>query len=298
MSAKKVAGRLAMVAGACLAYGTFVEPHLYKVRRERVPILPVGATPIRVLQISDSHLLASNRDRLRFIRSLCGLEPDFVVCTGDMLAHGEAIEPLRYALGRLLDIPGVFVFGSSDYEKASSRNPLKYLVSHERKSKEPDGSIPTHLLDEALSTGKWKNLTNADETFTIRGTKLEFRGTDDAHIDHDDWAAVAGKRKRGVKALIGVTHAPYRRVLDAAVEDGCDLILCGHTHGGQVCVPGFGALTTNCDLPISQAKGLSKWQADGKEAYLNVSAGFGQNPFTPFRFACPPEVSLLTLVAR
>jgi predicted MPP superfamily phosphohydrolase len=105
---------------------------------------------------------------------------------------------------------------------------------------------------------------------------------------------VAGPPDPTADLTIGVTHAPYRRVLDAMVADALPLILAGHTHGGQVCVPGFGALTTNCDLPWRQAKGVSRWG----EAYLHVSAGLGTSPYAPVRFACPPEATLLTLVAR
>jgi predicted MPP superfamily phosphohydrolase len=106
---------------------------------------------------------------------------------------------------------------------------------------------------------------------------------------------------------IGVTHAPYRRVLDAMAADGAKLLLAGHTHGGQLCVPGFGALVTNCDLPRRRARGISSWPADGghtdgggpsQDATLHVSAGVGTSPYTPVRFACRPEASLLTLTAR
>jgi predicted MPP superfamily phosphohydrolase len=76
--------------------------------------------------------------------------------------------------------------------------------------------------------------------------------------------------------------------------DQVDLILAGHTHGGQLCVPGFGALVTNCDLPTGQAKGLSAVAG----VPMHVSAGLGTSPFTPIRFACRPEATLLTLVSR
>jgi predicted MPP superfamily phosphohydrolase len=98
---------------------------------------------------------------------------------------------------------------------------------------------------------------------------------------------------------IGITHAPYRRVLDAMTAEGAALVLAGHTHGGQLRVPGVGALVTNCDLPRRQARGVSSWvtrTADGeRHAGLHVSAGLGTSPYTPVRFACRPEASLLTL---
>ena len=78
--------------------------------------------------------------------------------------------------------------------------------------------------------------------------------------------------------------------------DGFALLLAGHTHGGQVCVPGYGALTTNCDLPQSMAKGLHRWP--GSDAWLHVSAGLGTHPTAPIRFACRPEATVLTLIPR
>ena len=102
---------------------------------------------------------------------------------------------------------------------------------------------------------------------------------------------MAGPFAPGPQLRLGVSHAPYRRVLDAMAADGADLILAGHTHGGQVCVPGLGALVTNCDLPRRQAKGLSEWH----EAALHVSAGLGTNPYTPIRLACRPEATLITV---
>src|SRR5690606_15753582 len=95
---------------------------------------------------------------------------------------------------------------------------------------------------------------------------------------------------------LGVTHAPYRRVLDAFTTQGADLVLAGHTHGGQVRVPGLPALVTNCDIPRRQAQGVSQWHGARRSAWLNVSAGLGTSIYAPVRFACPPEAVVLTLV--
>ncbi len=88
-----------------------------------------------------------------------------------------------------------------------------------------------------------------------RADRLAFRGTDDAHLGRDDYSTVAGPADPGADLNIGVTHAPYLRLLDAMTADGMDLIFAGHTHGGQVCVPGYGALITNCDLDPARVKG-------------------------------------------
>jgi predicted MPP superfamily phosphohydrolase len=74
-------------------------------------------------------------------------------------------------------------------------------------------------------------------------------------------------------------------------------VLAGHTHGGQVRVPGVGALVTNCDLERSRARGLSPLTPAGG-GWLHVSAGLGASPYLPVRFACRPEATVLELVAR
>jgi predicted MPP superfamily phosphohydrolase len=107
---------------------------------------------------------------------------------------------------------------------------------------------------------------------------------------------VAGPASTTADLTVAVTHTPEPSVLDAMAADGFALLLAGHTHGGQVCVPGFGALVTNCGLPRRMAKGLHRWPASS--SWLHVSAGLGTHPTAPVRFACPPEASLLTLVPR
>ena len=94
-----------------------------------------------------------------------------------------------------------------------------------------------------------------------------------------------------------MAHAPYQRVLDHFTSDGADLILAGHTHGGQICVPGYGALVTNCDLPTWRARGLHDWDVDGRTTPVNVSGGIGTSRFAPVRIACRPEAVLITLTA-
>jgi predicted MPP superfamily phosphohydrolase len=90
-------------------------------------------------------------------------------------------------------------------------------------------------------------------------------------------------------------------VLDQYAEDGYDAVLAGHTHGGQVCLPGGRALTTNCDLEPARASGLHRHPADSRpgdpgSSWLHVSAGIGTSPYAPIRLACRPEATLLTLV--
>ena len=124
----------------------------------------------------------------------------------------------------------------------------------------------------------------------VNGVRLGFRGTDDAHLRRDQYVLVAGSVDRSeIDVAIGVTHAPYRRIIDAMAADGMDLIVAGHTHGGQVCVPFYGALVTNCDLDTRRVKGLSLHSAGGKTSYLHVSAGVGTSPVRAVPLRLPPR---------
>jgi predicted MPP superfamily phosphohydrolase len=284
---------------AALAYAGLYEVDAYRLRRVSLPILPEGATPIRVLHISDLHLTPSARARQTWVSRLAALEPDLVVNTGDNLAHDDAVPFVLRSLGRLLDVPGVFVWGSNDYYAPTFKNPLRYLTEKSRIRQPTQYKLPWEDLGRAFTNHGWVDLTHERAVLQVRGVRFGFRGTDDAHLGRDHYSEVAGPIDRDqVDVAIGVTHAPYRRVLDAMTYDGHDLILAGHTHGGQVCVPVLGALVTNCDLDPARAKGLSTHSAAGRTTRLYVSAGLGTSPYAPIRFACPPEATLLTLTAR
>ena len=97
-------------------------------------MLPAGARPIRVLQISDLHLTPGATRRQRWVAGLAALEPDLVIDTGDNLAHREAVPFVLRSLGRLLDRPGVYVWGSNDYYAPTFKNPLGYLTGPSRKA--------------------------------------------------------------------------------------------------------------------------------------------------------------------
>ena len=110
-----------------------------------------------------------------------------------------------------------------------------------------------------MRSGGWVDLTNRRDTLTVRGLRIDVVGVDDPHLGYDRLDLVRGAASPDADLTLGVTHAPYQRVLDAYAADGADLIVAGHTHGGQVCVPGYGALVTNCDLDTARVKGLSRW---------------------------------------
>ncbi|MGO4750693.1 metallophosphoesterase, partial [Streptomyces sp. 2MCAF27] len=154
---------------------------------------------------------------------------------------------------------------------------------------------PWKELRDTFDAAGWVNLSNARGRLKLDDVEIAMTGLDDPHIKRDRYGEVAGGPESDADLSLAVVHAPYLRVLDAFTADRYPLVLAGHTHGGQLCIPFYGALVTNCDLDARRVKGLSTHHAAGHTSYLHVSAGCGTNRYTPVRFACPPEATLLTL---
>lgn len=298
-------GAVGAVGVSTAVWGIGIERYLFTVREHDVRILPAGSAPVRVLHLSDAHMAPWQRRKQRWMAALADTwRPDLVVNTGDNLGHADGLRGLRAAMDTLRGIPGVFVHGSNDHASPTPRNPLRYFTgpSTVKTASEP---LDTQALDGYLRDELgWLDLNNAVGSVQIDGLRLDTFGVSDAHRGWDrleDLPDLLEELRADVApaaATLGVTHAPYRRVLDAFTDFGADMIFAGHTHGGQVRVPGYGALVANCDIPLRQARGLSDWTHGGKTIPLNVSAGLGHSIYAPVRFACRPEASLITLLPR
>ncbi|TAL45117.1 MAG: metallophosphoesterase [Salinibacterium sp.] len=304
-SAAAALGAVAALVLGALAWGVLVERNRFTVRRETLPVLEPGAAPLTVLHLADLHLAPWQHRKQQWVRSLADLNPDVVVNTGDNLGHGDALEALEYALEPLRGIPGVFVHGSNDYFGPEPKNPFAYLLKPSGHS-ERAATLNTAALESFFEDDLgWHSLNNRAAALLINRTRVEFFGVNDAHRGWDRLEALPGaieamheNSEDGEETLaVGVTHAPYRRVLDSFVTHGAEVIFAGHTHGGQVRIPGLPALVTNCDIPNAQASGLSVWEHAQRGAFLNVSAGIGTSIYAPVRFACPPEAVLVTLTS-
>lgn len=271
-------------------------PMAYKVRTFTLPLLPKGSRDIKILHFSDLHLTPNKKREIADIKSFINLSPDLVISTGDFLAHKDAVRSVIRALDQLLDLPGLFVFGSNDYYAPQFKNPFSYLRK-DNGVRKLGNKLPWQSLKKQLVKRGWQDLSHNKVKLKVNGVVIEARGTDDAHLELDDYRKVEGAVSKSADLAIGVTHAPYERVLAAMAQDKLDLIFAGHTHGGQIRLPWFGgskSLTTNCDLENWRSRGVTRVNS---EPWLNVSAGMGMSPFAPIRFACPPEVSLITLTA-
>lgn len=291
-----IAGSLVTAGAATLAYASLVERNLFTLRRYDVPVLPADAEPFRILHLSDLHLTPGQQRKQQWVATLAGTDPDLVIVTGDNLAHPDAVPAVERAYGPLFDYPGAFVFGSNDYAGPVWHNPLGYL-QRGRPGEIRGEPLPYEDLRALLTGAGWADLNNARTTLKAGGRTVELVGVDDPHVSLDDYPSVAGPASPDADLHLGLTHSPEPRILDAMTADGFPLLLAGHTHGGQVRVPGVGALVTNCGLDRRLARGLHRWPATGA-AWVHVSAGVGTHPTAPIRFACRPEASLLTLIPR
>jgi predicted MPP superfamily phosphohydrolase len=296
----------ALGAGAVAGVGATAyavwESRAFTLRSVTMPVLPAGAAPLRVLHLSDLHVTPAQSRKREWIRSLADLEPDLVVNTGDNLAHLDALPAVLEALGPLLDVPGVFVLGSNDYYAPTLRNPLKYLLPDDGSRNTHTAKLPWREMCDAFSARGWTDLTNRRTSTRVRDLTFAWAGVDDPHLEYDDLLAVSGPADVDADLRVGVAHAPYLRVLDQFARDGYDAVFAGHTHGGQVCIPWYGALVTNCDLEPARARGLHRHPAasrpgDPGSSWLHVSAGLGTSPYAPLRVACRPEATLLTMTS-
>ncbi len=302
----RIAGRTigaGAATGAALSAYAAWEARQYTLRYATVPVLPAGADPLRVLHLSDLHVTPGQRRKLAWVRGLAALDPDLVITTGDFLAHREAVDPVLAAYDELLERPGVFVFGSNDYFAAQLKNPLRYVMPDDGRRNTNAPPLPWPDLQAGLAKRGWLELTNEIGDVVVGGLRISFAGVDDPHLGYDRLDLVAGQADPTADLRLAVTHAPYLRVLDQFARDGYDAIIAGHTHGGQVCLPFAGALTTNCDLDNARAKGLHRHPADSRpddpgSSWLHVSAGLGTSPYARIRVACRPEATLLTLTPR
>lgn len=277
---------------ATLAYSVGFERTRWTLRRFDVPVLPVGSAPLRLLHLSDIHMTPGQYGKQSWIRSLDALDPHLVAVTGDNLAHPGANAAVMDALGPLLDRPGAVVFGSNDYFGPLPKNPLRYFnPNHKRVAGAP---LPWQDLRTKFVDRGWQDLSNTRGVITVDGHRIELGGVDDPHLRRDRYDDIAGATDPSAHLSLGLVHAPEPRVLDRFAADGYDLVLCGHTHGGQLRVPFYGALVTNCGIDRARSRWLSRYT---DRTWLHVSAGLGTSPYYPFRFACPPEATLLTLVA-
>ncbi|MEX2505260.1 MAG: metallophosphoesterase [Egicoccus sp.] len=284
----------------CVAYGTLIERRWYRLRHLALPgaLRRPADTPdgrLRILHVSDLHLVPGQDHRVRFLGSLSRLDHDLIVATGDLLGATHAEDVTADALAPLTSggRPGVVVLGSNDLFAPVPKSPAVYFRAPTQGVH--GQSLDTPRLEARLAEYGYRTLHGEALTLDLPAGRVGVGGFDDPHLPTTVLPAVADVTPESGDAVVhlGLVHAPYLSALDVLVEAGHDLLLAGHTHGGQVRLPGIGALVTNCDLPLDQARGESRYRG----RWLHVSPGLGHSRYAPFRFACRPEATLLELSA-
>ncbi|MGH2698610.1 MAG: metallophosphoesterase [Actinomycetota bacterium] len=277
------------LAGAGVALGAYAlyEPHRYRLVSHDL-VVPPRLPPLEILHISDTHVGARSRTRLEWLAELpdrLGRTPDLVLATGDLVQGDSGIDPLVEVLASLEARLGrFFVFGSHDYYQASFPNYVKYWTG---KRKLGSAHADSDRLRDSLQNKGWVQLHNRTEFLESPAGRLRLAGVDDPYLRRHRTAHLE-RSGRDVLA-IGLMHTP--ELVSEFALAGFDLVLAGHTHAGQVRVPFLGALVTNCTLPAPLAGGPHRIG----EAWLHVSPGLGTGKFSPIRFNCRPEATLLRL---
>ena len=280
--------RLGAILTAAAAVYPFVEAQLHRVTTRVVP-LPAGAPALDVLHLSDAHLTARSRRLASFLTELpsrLGGPPDIVVSTGDMIDHDSGIDPLLTALEGLQAKHGCFyVHGSHDYYQAAGPSYTKYFTG----DRSSGSSIPADVdrLERGLTELGWTSLNNGSTRVEVGDATVLVSGVDDPYIARHRTTHI--ERSSSDDLALALVHAPD--VVSEWALHGFDLVCAGHTHGGQVRVPGVGALVTNCSLPSRLAMGLHRIG----DTWLHVSPGLGTGRFSPIRFNARPEATLLQL---
>lgn len=292
-SPSRVAAVTLGTGAAALAYGGLIERNAFTLRRFDIPVLSPGARPIRVLHVSDLHITAAQQRKHAWIRALARLEPDLVVNTGDTLSAADGIPAVMNALGPLFAFPGVFVPGNNDYYAPRPKNPLRYFAAQSNQVR--GDPLPWPDMAGAMAGAGWLDLTHVRTTMARTDGPVALGGLDDPHLKRARYNRIRGTADPSAVVRIGVMHSPEPALLSAFAGDRYDLVLAGHTHGGQVRIPFGPAIVTNCGIDVHRARWLHAWD---EHMYFHVCAGLGTNPYAPVRFACRPEASLLTLVPR
>lgn len=299
IGAMRAVGTLAAAGAACVAYGTFIEREWYRFREVTLDgaLRPTtrAPKPLRLLHVSDVHLDPPRPKRVAFLREIAQRDYDLVVATGDLLGAQDAEQALVEAMAPLTadGTPGLVVLGSNDIFAPTAKSPLIYFTDPDHRTETT--RLDTDAMIEGLEATGWRVLRNEAIALTLAdGRRVSVGAIDDPHLNETVIPPPEALELVDPDAdlRLGLVHAPYTQALDVLVDTGHDLLLTGHTHGGQVRFPPIGALVANCDLPLDQVRGASRY----RDAWLHITPGLGTSSYAPFRFACRPEATLLHLL--
>lgn len=267
---------LFLAAVPVAAWATFVEPFRLQIETATVPVLPPrAADPIRVAVFSDLQTSRVTTYERRAVDELLALQADLILMPGDLFQGTDAefereLPALRQLHARLEAPFGVYaVPGNVDY---------------------------LHRLRRVFAGTAVRLLVNEIVEVEVRGCRLAIGGIESEFSYPIARATIArlGDDRTRADVRVLLTHAPDP-VLDLPRTSRIDLLVAGHTHGGQVQIPGIGPIFTGSRVPRAMAAG-GLTRTDGPLIYVSRGVGCERGRAPRLRFCCPPEISLLTFV--
>lgn len=313
MNLNKIVLPLLCTIGTAIVSWSLVEARWPRLKRECITVPSDKPWRLTILHVSDLHIWKGKGWIARYLAELARLQPNLVVLTGDNFAEAAGLAELKEALTPLSRYPGIFCYGSNDYYSGLPKLPIKYFFpktapgesADQRNKRKPD--LPTATLTEWLEGKGWLNLNNRAGELDLpaqnqTALKLVCTGVDDPHINRDERLSFP-EHWLNADLRIGLTHAPYSRMLNSFWAAGTQLVLAGHTHGGQICLPGGKALVNNTDLALQYSGGLLRWNPTMQKVVKprkrkgKVIAGELLSSITRRVFRSPAKGELQTVVS-
>lgn len=257
---------LGTVGSLCIAYGFLIEPTWVEVTHVRVPLarLAAGSPSIRIVQVSDLHVEASPRNEVELPVLVRAQRPDLIVFTGDALNSARGEERFLACMRELASIAPLYaVEGNWDVIQFQGSRILQRSAARVLEGESVD--LVLHGVE----------LTLAGLSYGEESTLPELL-----------------RRLPPNRPVVFLNHTPDP-ILELA-DAGIDLVLAGHTHGGQVRLPGYGALLTLARHGKRFEAGL--YRERGTWLYVNRGLGMEGGLAPRVRFLARPEVTVLELV--
>lgn len=285
------AGSVCLTGLGTLFYAAKVEPKSYRLETVRVITgngsrRGNGCTPkeqsLRILHLSDLHLCHPEKEKVEFLRQVTDQDLDLVVVTGDIFENFTGTKYAREILARTPKMGAYAVLGNHDYYNYTMLN--KTVGRLWRKYRHPSSKRDVSAMVKSLETGGFRVLRNEAESLEEHGVHII--GIDYPTISEEQLHELMGKSVADHFKLI-LFHIPYK--LKRLSSVGAHLAVGGHTHGGQVRLPGIGAIFTDSELPTHQASGVFRKD----ETVFHISRGLGADPRSNIRLFCPPAATII-----
>jgi predicted MPP superfamily phosphohydrolase len=282
-----ILGYFLFCLGAIIFYSVLIEPRLLRIRRFKIQLKKPLPRPITILHLSDIHFCGRQKYKERWFRKLRLLSPDLIFITGDIIDNDGGIEQAADLLGALPAKFGKFaILGNHDYFDYHIWDNLKY---HLFKIKWPQHPNNVELFKKKLEEKKITVLVNQSHAFTAEGVRFVVGGTDDPVTQQVDFEKTL-KETNAQSINLVMTHL-LDSILMLSFPNPIDAVFAGHTHGGQVRLPGLGPVVCETEFPKKYIEGLHEHHGTP----VCVSQGMGASRTQVFRLFCPPEAVWIEL---